>query len=130
MIVDNVRCKEQSSFRFCFPVRRTLRTHMTTSTDEVARLRRVVTRSVPSYIARTGSTHTWQQEIKRLERTRGFGFIRPDGESDDVFFHTSALQGLVFDSLNEGQKVEFEKQPDERDPRRSRAVNVRVAVAA
>lgn len=69
-------------------------------------------------------------EIKRLERSRGFGFIRPDGESDDVFFHTSALQGVMFDSLNEGQRVEFDKQPDERDPRRSRAMNVRVVVAA
>jgi CspA family cold shock protein len=66
-------------------------------------------------------------EIKRVDRSRGFGFIRPDGASEDVFFHTSALQGLVFDELNEGQKVEFEKQPDDRDPRRSRAVNVRAA---
>ena len=69
-------------------------------------------------------------EIKRLERDRGFGFIRPDGASEDVFFHTSALQGLVFDNLREGQTVEFEKQADERDPRKSRAVNVRVPVAA
>jgi CspA family cold shock protein len=66
-------------------------------------------------------------EIKRLERSRGFGFIRPEGASEDVFFHSSALQGLVFDSLNEGQAVEFEKQPDDRDPRRCRAVNVRVS---
>jgi len=66
-------------------------------------------------------------EIKRLERERGFGFIRPAGASDDVFFHSSALQGLVFDELHEGQAVEFEKQPDERDPRRTRAVNVRAA---
>ena len=69
-------------------------------------------------------------EIKRLERDRGFGFIRPDGASEDVFFHTSALQGLVFDDLREGQAVEFEKQADERDPRKTRAVNVRVAVPA
>jgi len=69
-------------------------------------------------------------EIKRLEHERGFGFIRPAGASDDVFFHSSALQGLVFDQLREGQTVEFEKQPDERDPRRSRAVNVRIAVVA
>ena len=69
-------------------------------------------------------------QIKRLDRERGFGFIRPDGASEDVFFHTSALEGLVFDQLNEGQTVSFEKQPDERDPRRSRAVNVRTAVAA
>jgi cold shock protein len=66
-------------------------------------------------------------EIKRLERSRGFGFIRPAGASEDVFFHTTALQGLVFDDLNEGQQVEFETQPDDRDPRRSRAVNVRSA---
>ena len=66
--------------------------------------------------------------IKRLERERGFGFIRPAGASDDVFFHSSAVQGTVFDQLNEGQTVEFEKQPDERDPRRSRAVNVRLSV--
>jgi len=69
-------------------------------------------------------------EIKRLEQERGFGFIRPAGASEDVFFHSSALQGLVFDELREGQTVEFEKQPDERDPRRSRAVNVRIAVTA
>ena len=67
-------------------------------------------------------------EIKRLDRERGFGFIRPAGASDDVFFHTSALEGLVFDNLSEGQTVEFEKQPDERDPRRHRAVNVRMPV--
>jgi CspA family cold shock protein len=67
-------------------------------------------------------------EIKRLERERGFGFIRPAGASDDVFFHSSAVQGTVFDQLNEGQTVEFEKQADDRDPRRSRAVNVRLSV--
>jgi CspA family cold shock protein len=66
-------------------------------------------------------------EIKRLDRERGYGFIRATGASDDVFFHSSALQGLVFDQLNEGQAVEFEKQPEERDPRRTCAVNVRTA---
>lgn len=64
-------------------------------------------------------------EIKRLERERGFGFIRPAGASDDVFFHSSSLEGLAFDDLREGQTVDFEKQPDERDPRKQRAVNVR-----
>ena len=68
-------------------------------------------------------------EIKRLAQDRGFGFIRPAGASEDVFFHTSALQGVLFDDLREGQTVDFEQQPDERDPRRTRAVNVRLAVA-
>jgi CspA family cold shock protein len=68
-------------------------------------------------------------EIKRLERARGFGFIRPEGASEDVFFHSTALQGLVFDQLNEGQTVEFEQQPDDRNPSRKRAVNVRAPSA-
>ncbi len=66
-------------------------------------------------------------QIKRLARDRGFGFIRPDGESEDIFFHTSAVQGGMFDSLNEGQMVEFEKGADDRDPRKSRALNVRLS---
>lgn len=65
-------------------------------------------------------------EIKRLEREHGSGFIRSAGASEDVFFHSSALQRLLFDQLTEGQAVEFEKQPHELDPRRTRAVNVRV----
>ncbi len=64
-------------------------------------------------------------QIKRLVRDRGFGFIRPEGESEDIFFHSSAMQGGIFDQLNEGQNVEFEREADPRDPNRSRAINVR-----
>ena len=63
--------------------------------------------------------------IARLERGRGFGFIKPQAGDADLFFHTSALQGLVFDDLREGQTVEFEAEKDPRNPSRSRAVNVR-----
>ena len=65
--------------------------------------------------------------IKRLVRDRGFGFIQPTGESEDIFFHNSALAPGAFDQLNEGQTVEFDKEPDPRDSRRSRAANVRVS---
>ncbi len=65
-------------------------------------------------------------EIKRLVRDRGFGFIRPDGATEDIFFHSSSYQGGMFDDLNEGQKVEFDNEADPRDSRRSRAANVRV----
>jgi CspA family cold shock protein len=64
--------------------------------------------------------------IARLERGRGFGFITPEGAKADVFFHASALQGVTFDDLNEGQTVEFDVEPDPRNPSRSRAVNIRV----
>jgi len=83
----------------------------------------LVTRSATA----TGGFTLASGQIKRLARDRGFGFIRPDGESEDVFFHTSAVQGGMFDSLQEGQTVEFEKGADDRDPRKTRAINVRVA---
>ncbi len=66
-------------------------------------------------------------QIKRLVRDRGFGFIRPEGASEDIFFHSSSLQGGIFDQLNEGQNVEFDTENDPRDPKRNRAINVRAA---
>ena len=45
--------------------------------------------------------------IRRLVADQGFGFIRTE-EIEDLFFHRSELQGVAFDSLREGQKVEFE----------------------
>lgn len=45
--------------------------------------------------------------IKRLIKDRGFGFIG-GAENQNLFFHRSALQGVDFDSLKEGQEVEFE----------------------
>jgi CspA family cold shock protein len=63
--------------------------------------------------------------IKRVVRDRGFGFIQAEGASEDVFFHSSAVEQPTFDELTEGQRVEFETEPDPRQPRRSRAVHVR-----
>ena len=63
--------------------------------------------------------------IKRLIRDRGFGFIQPDGTAEEVFFHSSSVENLTFDELNEGQQVEFETEPDPRQPQRSRAIHVR-----
>ncbi|MFC1872499.1 cold-shock protein [Chloroflexota bacterium] len=44
--------------------------------------------------------------IKRL-MDRGFGFIKGEGEAD-LFFHSNDLDGVEFNSLREGQEVEFE----------------------
>ena len=63
--------------------------------------------------------------IKRLIRDRGFGFIEPDGKTEEVFFHSSSVENLTFDELNEGQQVEFETEPDPRQPQRGRAIHVR-----
>ncbi len=39
---------------------------------------------------------------------KGFGFIKVDGQEKDLFFHSSELVGVSFDSLREGDKVTFE----------------------
>lgn len=44
--------------------------------------------------------------IKKL--LEGFGFITPEGESKDVFFHANDLNGVEFSHLNEGDTVTFE----------------------
>jgi cold shock protein len=64
-----------------------------------------------------------QGTIKRVIRDRGFGFIR-SSEGQEVFFHRSGLQNLNFDSLKEGDTVEFEMERGEKGPR---AVNVKAA---
>ena len=65
--------------------------------------------------------------ITRIVRDRGFGFIQPEGATEEVFFHSSVVEQPTFDELNEGQKVEFETEPDPRQPQRSRAAHVRLA---
>ena len=45
--------------------------------------------------------------IKRL-MDRGFGFIKGEQEGD-FFFHSTSVEGVEFNSLREGQEVEFEQ---------------------
>jgi len=60
--------------------------------------------------------------IKKL-MDRGFGFITAEGE-EDLFFHSNSLEGVEFNSLSEGQEVEYEK--GQGCDGRSAAVNVRL----
>ena len=57
-----------------------------------------------------------QGTIKRVIRDRGFGFIRA-ADGQEVFFHRTGLQQLNFDSLREGESVEFEMERGEKGPR-------------
>ncbi|HET7373764.1 MAG TPA: cold shock domain-containing protein [Gemmatimonadaceae bacterium] len=59
--------------------------------------------------------------IKRLT-DKGFGFI-DTGTGTDMFFHMSAVEGVRFSDLREGQKVTFNEG---RGPKGPRAENVRV----
>jgi CspA family cold shock protein len=63
--------------------------------------------------------------IIRIVRDRGFGFVRTDNGAE-IFIHHSTLPRGVFDSLQEGQEIEFDIENDARG-RGERAVNVRLA---
>ena len=43
--------------------------------------------------------------IKKLTN-KGYGFIKT-GTDEDLFFHSSSVQGIRFEELHEGQKVSF-----------------------
>ena len=62
--------------------------------------------------------------VKWFNETKGFGFISNDNGGDDVFVHFSAIQGNGFKTLQEGQKVTYDVEPDPKDSRKMRAVNV------
>jgi cold shock protein len=59
--------------------------------------------------------------IKRLT-DKGFGFIE-NGSGTDMFFHMSAVEGVRYEELREGQKVSYNAG---RGPKGPRAENVRV----
>lgn len=46
--------------------------------------------------------------IKTLVKDKGFGFIAREGEEKDLFFHSTALNGVTFDELKEGDAVSFD----------------------
>ena len=46
--------------------------------------------------------------VKWFNDQKGYGFITPEGETQDIFVHYSAIEGEGFKSLKEGDKVEFE----------------------
>ena len=60
--------------------------------------------------------------IKRLT-DKGFGFI-DTGRNNDLFFHSSSLEGVSFEQLREGQRVSYNEG---RGPKGPRAENVKPA---
>ncbi len=58
--------------------------------------------------------------IKRLT-DRGFGFI-DTGTDKDMFFHSSNLEGVTYEELQEGQRVSYNEGQGPKGPR---AENVR-----
>lgn len=62
-------------------------------------------------------------KVKWFSSEKGYGFIKPQDGSKDVFVHRNNVEGLEWeDSLRDGESVEYDT---ERTPKGVSAVNVR-----
>jgi CspA family cold shock protein len=52
--------------------------------------------------------------VKFFNGERGYGFIKPDDGGRDVFVHITAVEQAGLKSLNEGQKISFDVEPDKK----------------
>jgi CspA family cold shock protein len=59
--------------------------------------------------------------VKFYNATKGFGFITPESGGKDIFVHATALERAGLRTLNEGQRVAFDTESDQRGPK---AVNL------
>lgn len=55
-----------------------------------------------------------QGTIKFFNTDKGYGFIRPSDGGRDIFVHITAVEQAGLASLNEGQKITFEIEPDKK----------------
>ena len=64
--------------------------------------------------------------VKFFNGEKGYGFIKPDDGSADIFVHISAIEQAGLHSLNEGQKVSYDIEPDKKG-KGPKALNLRLA---
>ena len=57
-----------------------------------------------------------QGTVKWFNDAKGFGFITPDGEREDVFVHFSSIKMDGRKTLTDGQRVEFVIVPGSKGP--------------
>ena len=64
--------------------------------------------------------------VKWFNPAKGFGFIQPEeGGGPDVFVHISALEAAGISNLSEGQRVSYDKAPNNKG--KESAVNLKIA---
>ena len=67
-----------------------------------------------------------QGSVKFFNGAKGYGFITPDDGGSDIFVHISAVEQSGLTTLNEGQQITFEVEPD-RKGKGPKAINLQVS---
>jgi cold shock CspA family protein len=70
------------------------------------------------------TARTVRGSVQRLLTDRGYGFLRQDGETTEVFFSAQGMRAGRIGDLKVGQAVSFRVAPDPRVPGRLHAVDV------
>jgi len=55
-------------------------------------------------------------KVKWFNASKGYGFITPEGDSEDLFVHHSEIKTSGYASLDEGQSVDFEVGQGKKGP--------------
>lgn len=79
--------------------------------DDVAELQ-MLTRELPVM-----SPTQIEGTVRWFSSEKGYGFIAPDDDGDDVFVRYSSIATTGFRSLEAGQRVRFLRSHDARGPR-------------
>jgi CspA family cold shock protein len=70
-------------------------------------------------------------KVAKIMPDKPFGFITPDGETKDLFFHQNSLVGISITDLRAGDAVTFDVEDSPPKPgeteKRKNAVNVQKA---
>lgn len=78
---------------------------------------------VQAYLGR--GTMALSGTIKFFDVNKGYGFIKPDDGGRDLFVHITALEQAGVQSLNEGQRLTYEVEPDKKG-KGPKAVNLQI----
>ena len=63
--------------------------------------------------------------VKFFNAEKGYGFIKPDDGGRDIFVHITAVEQAALGSLNEGQKISYDVEPDKKG-KGPKAINLKV----